>query len=179
MSDNELLEQIRILAESIKQNSDNLAAVYKAVSRIMNLCKQLDNKTLAQEIEKETLAIGSSTDKTVIEAIANRIIELTLVVMPKETEQNSCIQPESIIKTPRYLDYCKKYESQANIDAVEIRIQTFPCTKHLHERVVSGKWKGYWHARLTGNLRIMYHYYEESRELVYEAIITKNDFDKG
>ena len=60
-----------------------------------------------------------------------------------------------------------------------LAIATFPCTPHLHGKITAGIWTGYWHARLTYNLRIMYHWYENKRILMYEAIITKNELEKG
>lgn len=40
------------------------------------------------------------------------------------------------------------------------------------------KWENYYHARLTGNLRVMYSWDPETKILRFKKILTKNELEK-
>ncbi len=84
-------------------------------------------------------------------------------------------------RTKKYLSACASYASwSAQIKSTEEQIMTSTVyEKKLHEKIIYGKnCKGYLHARITDNLRLMYLYYREEKRIVFDNIVTKNDLDK-
>jgi len=171
--DKEYKKEIEILAEDIKRNSTNLPIVYIRAGRILNICGKLKDTKSATLIRNKAAEISGSIDKTAIEKAADEIIVLVSETLEQPKDER-CINPSKVIKTPQYLKDCKKYAAE-NIADTEDKIQTFPYAEHIHGSITSGNWEGYWHARLSYNLRIMYHWHQSEKLLVYEAIITKND----
>ncbi len=91
------------------------------------------------------------------------------------------IDADKIKRTKKYLSACASYAGwNAQIKSTEEQIMTSTVyDKKLHEKIIYGKnCKGYLHARITDNLRLMYLYYREEKRIVFDNIVTKNDLDK-
>ena len=181
-SDDDYLTDILNLADGIESKIEDLGTVYRFANQILNICGKLANKAIAKDIRAEALKIVSTPDqaeiRAALEAIRN-IISAPKLLPPGKEKMKACFDIKNILKTNRYLNDCMAYASEGNIPACETRIQTFPCTPTLHGIIGYGKWAGYYHARLTYNLRIMYLWSEEAKTITYVAIITKNELDKS
>ena len=51
--------------------------------------------------------------------------------------------------------------------------------ENYHEIIYYGTWKGYPHARLTSNLRIIYHVNTEKKILTFERIVKHDEIDRS
>ncbi len=184
--DDKYFDIILNLLVLIRKSIDDLGTAYRCAGQILRSAEHISDADSKEQIKTEARKILSSTSpqdiknscdsiQLIIETFRNSKKEL---VVTKDIRTVRFMDPKTITKTKRYMDDCLTYESQGDIPATEIKIQTYSQSEHLHGLVTSRTWKGYRHARLTYNLRIMYHWYEDERHLVYERIITKNEFDK-
>jgi hypothetical protein len=183
-SDEDYFNDIRVILEAIKANINNPGRVRQGASAIINICGNLSNQAVANGIRAAAQKIMASYETAEIEAACDEISAIidaqagSNAKKPGKADKR-CLDPKKILKTDRYSSDCRKYGSQGNIPGTEEKIQRFPYSDHLHGRITAGKWQGYLHARLTGNLRIMYRWDADNKILVYDAIITKNELDQG
>ncbi len=167
----EYIKNIKSIIDAIKRNPED-QKVFQLADTILSICKKIENKELAKCIKEQIITMTNTIDVALrLQAIVNIEKELS--------SQKEVFEPKIVEKTKQYKADCKKYQSQANIEAVERKIVRFPHSKKLHEMIAKRKWKRYLHARLTNNLRIMYHWYPNEKLLVFEAIITKNMLEKS
>ncbi len=182
------LEDIKVLAQAIEREIINLPASLAKIanygSQIVNRCDKLQDKALAEDIREEgkkiLVSLPQFTDDMLdaAEDIVERI-ELEFAMPEKKTR---FIEPKDVQQTKRFRNDCETYKDRSRkIKKVRGRIQTFPYTDKLHEKIDTPghTWYRYRHARLTRNLRIMYLWDEKNKVLTYDAIITKNEFEKG
>ncbi len=172
------LDAIEALCNQIKRSLTNLGNAYKLSSVILNLCSKLEDKVIADKIRAKAVDIMSAGNPAIVEEAANAILDIIETKRAIIDGKDAFILPKTTQRSNKYIDDCKKY-SDKNIADVETKIITYPYAKKLHEKITAGKWKGYLHARLTENIRIMYLWFPEERLLRYEAIITKNELEKG
>lgn len=98
----------------------------------------------------------------------------------KRNPHSTYIDAKVVIKTNQYKADTKKYNHyKKNILDVENKIETWvDFEKKLHEPIKKGKYGGKLHARVSGNLRIIYAWDGSKKILIYENIVTKNEFDQ-
>ncbi len=182
------LEDIKILAQAIEREITNLPASLPKIanysSQIVNRCDKLQDKALAEDIREEgkriLVSLPQFTDD-ILDA-ADEIVQRIELVFEVSEEATIFIKTTDINYTSRFRKDCQTYDQHSDkIKKIQKRIVTFPYTDKLHEKIGTQghTWYGYRHARLTRNLRIMYLWDEKKKVLTYDAIITKNEFEKG
>ena len=188
-NDKKRLENIKDGLKSIEANLDNLGFVYKIAGNLFRFSDSLEDKNLKSSLKGELAKIMQTKYKEEIQQAVKSIFSIISEISETEKEETKEIskkyidvKQEATYRSERYEEDCEKYSLYTkNIIEVEKKILDSPYyQKKLHEKIEKHKtWKEYRHARLTGNLRIMYLYNEKEKKITFDAIITKNEFDKS
>ncbi len=154
------------------------SSLYVLKTRVNQALSDVDDTEFKKD-KKTYMDLFIAEFSELVDQVNNLLEDILKFELNSSDSSGMFIVPESIVKTKRYLNDCELYRSQADISKIEVKILTYPYHKKLHEQISKGKWNGFRHARLSKNLRIMYHWFPDKRLLVFERIITKNEFDKG
>lgn len=124
-------------------------------------------KSEFEEMVKKTKKIADD-EKTGLEKI-----------MMSAGEEKRFLFVKRVVKLSSYEDACKKYATWRDQikKKEELILTASKYNPNLHEIWQTGKWENHRHARLTGNLRIMYK--DELGILIFEDILTKNELDNS
>ena len=181
-NDNKIIEDIKSSLKSIEANLDNLGFVYKTASNLFRISGNLEDKNLKSSLKLELAKIIQTQYKEEIQQAVKSVFSFISDAEKFQPQTKRYFEGATPIKTEEYNRDCEKYSSYTkNIIEVEKKILDSPYyQKKLHEEIEEHKiWKGYRHARLTGNLRIIYTWKKEEKSIIFYAIITKNEFDKN
>jgi len=184
--DKEILESIKVDVSVIRSKLEpsKIRFIYKYVSDIIIGCDRMNDQKLAKKIKSEAASIMSTQDLEEIGKYLDGIIILISDADNIEEEKgkkHTFLDVKKTEESDRFKDDIKTYSSwEDNTRKLQQKILTWPdFEKNLHQRITSGKWEGYLHARISGNLRLMYIYDSEEKSVLWDAIITKNEFDKS
>lgn len=168
------INEIKKIVEVIK-TLKNINELYKLISTALNYVNKLDDKRLAVLLKEKFNEIQTSTEIDVIIKKCNEL--LSLLIENKKQQYKTFLGITEFDYTKEYKRARKKYKSLLNrIDEVEARIKfSTEFRKKLHEPIKHGKYKGFRHAYLTNNLRIIYY---TNKKIVFFDIITKNELEK-
>ncbi len=179
-NDKKKLKDIKKGLKSIEANLDNLGFVYKVASNLFRISDNLEDNNLKSNIKCELTKITQTQYK---EEIQQKVLSIFTLISEAEKMQNikRYFQNPSIKKTEEYEEDCKSHSNlKKNIEELEkkiIKSETYQ--ENLHEKMKQGvRWKDHLHARLTGNLRLMYIWDPETKLLTFKGIITKNELEK-
>ena len=182
--DKKLIELILVLVNKVKiLDLNSIGLIYKNANDIFRAANNFENKDLTFNIKGYAAKIMQTSNikeiKTILEDLEKYLNnKLTEKIIQKEKPYLD-VDPDKIYKSDSYLKDCETYIEHLNqIEIIEKRILESPYyQKNLHEKIENKKrWKNYRHARLTYNLRIMYEH--KNKSITFDAIITKNEFDK-
>ncbi len=170
--------------KSIEANLDNLSFAYKIAGKLFGLCDSLEDKDLKFNLKGELARIMQTQYKKEIQQATKSIfsfIDETKREVKEINKKYIDVKQENVSRSERYKADCRKYSSlEENIEKLEEKIIRAPeYVENLHKEITKqkSKWFGYLHARLTKNLRLMYLWNKEKRKLIFEAIITHDDYD--
>jgi len=181
MDEKEAIEKIEEGLKVIKRDSSQL---YKFVGLLFNLASHISNEHVKKEIESELVVLQSLTGERSIVAKTDEIINYLEEAKERTGNplENTFVGKQHGVRrvthSDKYLEDLKKYSNmEGHIRDVEARIlYDTEYVKNHHELIREHrKYAGYLHARLRGNIRIMD--YIMDGELVFDEIITKNEFD--
>lgn len=181
-NDKNKLKDIKKGLNSIEANLDNLSFVYKTASNLFRLCDKLEDNNLKANIKGELAQINQMQYKEEIQQAIVTIFAFISRTEEKKSVEKSYLQYSSIEKTEDYKEDCKKYLAyKKNIDEIEKKVLNSPSyQKKLHELLkYNKKWPEHLHARLTDNLRIIYFYDKDTKEIIFKRIITHDELDKN
>ena len=181
-NDKKYLKLIENIINLCIRKIKDLYFVKSSFADLINVYLLLEDKGLKHNIETKAKEILTETD---LNKIKKYLQELLIIVSTanKSAETYIKVDENKRFKSDRYKEDCKRYENlEKNIKELENKILNSPIyQKRLHERIKENNktWPGYLHARLTSNIRIMYIYDQKERKITFDAIITKNEFDKS
>lgn len=180
-NDKKKLDNIKNGLKSIEANLDNLGFVYKVASNLFRLSDNLDDSNLKSNIKSEATKITHTQYREEIQQAVKSILVFISDAEKSDTKVQNYFIEAIIRKDYNYLKDCEKYSNyKKNIEELERKITTAEnYQKKLHEKIISGeKWEKHCHARLTGNLRVMYSWDPNTKILKFKRILTKNELEK-
>jgi len=183
MKPKDALEQIESTLEVMKTR--DLTNMHKLAAMLFRPADALAviDQPLSDEIKAKLTEILSSAELAPILLKIEEIKELLVVlkaklVAPALSKRYLGVYDREYL--PAYIKSREKYGALSNqLDELENKILEAPeYNKKLHEIWGSGKWAGHRHARLTGNIRVMYSVTREKNVVLFEEILTKNELEK-
>lgn len=181
-NDRKRVKDIENSLKSIEANLDNLNFVYKIAGKIFKLCDSLEDKDLKFNLKGELAKIMQTQYKEEIQQLVKSILSFIEEAEKDQPQIKKYFEGAIPKKTEDYKKDCEKYSHlRKDIEELEKKILTSPFyQKKLHESLKSNKtWPNHLHARLTNNLRIIYFYNKETKEIIFKRIVTHNEFDKS
>jgi len=172
--------------EALK-NCTKLNTLRPWTSRIISFVKQLEgvDKDTAQNIIKLLENMFSLNQENIGDARVRAdeaLIELRKLQDKLQTPVKvTYLKVKDVRREESYIRACNVYNSYARqIAQLEEDLQESPVyQKKLHEPIKSGKYEKLLHARITGNLRLIYNFNWETGLLTFIDIITHDEFDKS
>jgi len=184
MKPKDALEQIESTLEVMKTR--DMATTHKLATTLFRPADALAviDQPLSDGIKARLTEILSSAELvTIMSKIEEikQILEQLKVKSIAPTPQKRYLGVSQKQYLPTYLKAMEKYKAYAKaLEKLETDIlEASEYDKKLHEPIKYGKWSGYLHARLTSNLRVMYRIDAMTKVLIFEDIITKNEFEKS
>ncbi|VVB80866.1 Uncharacterised protein [uncultured archaeon] len=157
----------------------DLSIVYSTIAKLYN-CVDTFPSPQNEQIREALNNLMSVSDLSELKGILD-VLEDILKATKKAPSQVSYLFVKKEVKTSSYLKALNKYASlKKSISETENKIVSVPqYVDTLHEEWKHGKWQGYLHARVTGNLRIMYLYDEIEKIITFVDILTKNELENS
>lgn len=184
----EAMKQIETGLEIVKANPDKIRKLIPMLFNLLDVVSIVD-KEMCSELKAKFVKIANSPDVRTITVKIEEIAESIKSLKEKVKTYGTNPYGETYLgkyygmisvndSDKEYRRAIQKYadKSQA-IKKLEGKIVSSNAyVKNLHELISNHKtYGGYFHARLTGNLRLMY--IIENEILTFKDIITKNEFD--
>ncbi len=179
MKPEEAIENLNNAIDYLR-NVKEVSKVYSAVAKLYTLVETLPSPQNEQAKEVLNVLMAMSD----LEEINEKLDLLKDIIA--STKKNFAKQRYFSIKRIEHLPEYKfkrdgKYLNMRKqiLDTEKKIVEVEDYVDTLHEKWKHGKWAGYSHARVTGNLRIMYLYDENTETLSFVDILTKNELEKS
>lgn len=182
MKPEEIIKEFRTRLEVLKADTTKL---YKTLPGLFQAAEALAvlNKEEASKLKTKLLELNSLTDSYSINLkIDEIIVELSKINYTQKSKEKTYLGVSQRFYTEEYKQARKTYEAYTHlIDKKENEIITATeYNDRLHEplKIITKKYGKCLHARLTGNLRILYNTDRKKDIAIFLTIIPHDKMDK-
>lgn len=153
--------------------------IYEEVSAIIKSSEKLENVSLGKTIKAEATKIMQTSN---VDEIIEYLDNISAYISKEENEAEKIktyLDVSDTKQNHRFLSDLQSYASYSkNIQELQGKILASPVyQENLHWVIKHGKWRGYMHAHLTKNLRLMYLYDDKKKLIIWEAIVQHKEID--
>lgn len=175
----DLIEEIKTRLESLR---GNISKLYPALPGLFRATEQLSliNNNLASEIKARLLELNSLTNESEINPKINEI-ELILTSLKSQIKEDTYLGVSDKFYSKDYKNAKEVYRNTKLVNKKEDEIMQSPSyMDRLHEplKKITKKYGHCLHARLTGNLRIIYKVEREKNRILFLDIMSHDEMDK-